>query len=41
MTGRPPGYAGDKEDLLNRLRRIRGQVGGIASAMTRAGGCCG
>jgi DNA-binding FrmR family transcriptional regulator len=25
----PPGYLDDKEDLLKRLRRISGQVGGL------------
>jgi DNA-binding FrmR family transcriptional regulator len=29
MSKDNPGYIGDKDDLLRRLRRISGQVGGI------------
>lgn len=29
QAAREQGYAEDKEELLNRLRRIKGQVGGI------------
>ena len=29
QPGREQGYAEDKDELLNRLRRIKGQVGGI------------
>ncbi|MDX6581880.1 MAG: CsoR family transcriptional regulator, copper-sensing transcriptional repressor [Solirubrobacterales bacterium] len=28
-TAAPPGYLEDKDDLLRRLRRIAGQVGGL------------
>ncbi len=33
-TPETPGYVGDKEELLNRLRRIKGQVGGIERMVT-------
>ncbi len=35
----PPGYLDDKDDLLKRLRRISGQVGGLERMVTEERYC--